>query len=65
MAYRFRLQGEKLRHQWEKECRPEIALVHASQVARECARDKIYQGSAIRVTDRDGNELATVAVGAD
>jgi hypothetical protein len=62
MTFRFRLHGSKLRHTWEKECRREAALVHAEQVARECAKDKVYEGTAIRVTDPDGNEVATVAI---
>lgn len=62
MTFRFRLHGSKLRHSWEKECRPEVALVHAQQVAGECAKDKTYEGTAIRVIDPDGNDFATVAI---
>jgi len=62
MSYRFRLRGKGLRHSWEKECRPEAAIRHASQVAREYANDDLYHGTDIRVMDRDGNEVAIVPV---
>ena len=62
MAYRFRLAGKGLRHSWEKECHAEAAMVHAAQVARECARDTIYQGVTIRVQDDVGDEIAIVQV---
>ena len=62
MAYRFRLHGKGLQHSWEKDCRPEAALAHANQVAREYAKDDLYHGTAIRVVDNAGNEVATVPV---
>lgn len=37
-------------------------MAHADQVARECARDTIYQGVTIRVMDDAGDEIATVPV---
>jgi hypothetical protein len=62
MTYRFRLVGKGLRHSWQKDCPTEAAMVHADQVARECARDTIYQDVAIRVMDDAGDEIATVPV---
>ena len=49
MTYRFRLRGKNLRHSWEKDCPPESAMAHANLVARECAKDALYEGTAIRV----------------
>ena len=65
MSYRFRLFGKGLRHSWEKECLSDTAMAHATQVARECARDGVYQGTAIRVIDDAGNEVAIVPVPKD
>jgi len=62
MAYRFRLRGKNLRHSWEKDCPPEGAMAHANLVARECAKDALYEGTAIRVMDDAGNEVAIVPV---
>ena len=62
MSYRFRLRGNGFRHSWEKECRPEVAMAHVTQVAREYARDSVYQDATIRVLDDDGNEVAIVPV---
>ena len=62
MTYRFRLRGKNLRHSWEKDCPPERAMVHANLVARECAKDSLYEGTAIRVMDEAGNEVAIVPV---
>jgi len=62
MAYRFRLRGKNLRHSWEKDCPPAGAMTHANLVARECAKDALYEGTSIRVTDDAGNEVAIVPV---
>ena len=37
-------------------------MAHATQVARECARDSVYRDATIRVLDGDGNEVAIVPV---
>ena len=37
-------------------------MAHANLVARECAKDAVYEGTAIRVMDDDGNEVAIVPV---
>jgi hypothetical protein len=62
MSYRFRLSGNGFRHSWEKECPAPVAMTHANQVARQCARDDVYQGATIRVMDQAGNEVAFVPV---
>ena len=62
MAYMFRLGGKGLKHSWQKECRREVALEHAQQVAREYASDGLYHGTDIRVLDRDCNEIAIILV---
>jgi hypothetical protein len=62
MSYRFRLGGQGLRHSWEKECPLQDALVHATEVAGECARDRLYDGASIAVTDDAGKEIAVVPV---
>jgi hypothetical protein len=62
MSYRFRLRGKGFRHSWEKECGSEVAMAHATQIAREFARDSVYQDATIRVLDGDGNEVAIVPV---
>ena len=62
MPYQFRLRGRGLRHSWEKECQPDVAMMHARQVAREYANDDRYHGTDIRVIDHDGIEVAIVPV---
>ena len=37
-------------------------MAHATQVAREYARDRVYQDATIRVFDDLGNEVAIVPV---
>jgi hypothetical protein len=61
-SFRFRLNGKGFRHAWEKECPLHDALRHADLVARECARDGIYDGAAIRVVDDTGKEVAVLPV---
>jgi hypothetical protein len=62
MSYRFRLRGTGFRHSWEKECKSEVAMAHATSVAREYARDSVYQDATIRVFDDLGNEVAIIPV---
>ena len=62
MAYRFRIRGQGFRHSWEKECTLHVALIQASEVAVECARDGLYEGAMIRVADEAGREIAIVPV---
>jgi hypothetical protein len=62
MSFRFRLHGNGFRHSWEKECKPEAAIAHATQVARAYARDSVYQDATIRVFDDLGTEVAVVPV---
>lgn len=62
MTYRFKLHGKRFRHSWEKECERAAALVHAKQVARECAKDGVYAGSELLVTDAAGQKVASLAV---
>ena len=64
MAYRFQLSGKGLRHSWQKECPPAVAPRYAAMVAREYAKDPLYHGTAVLVTDRDGNEVAVIPVSA-
>ena len=65
MAFRFRLHGKGLRHSWEKECRPEVAIVHVTQVAREYAKDRLYEGTVIQVVDNEGNDVTAVPIPVD
>ena len=62
MTYRFRIRGQGFRHSWEKDCSLHVALIHASQVAGECAKDAVFEGAAIRVADETGREIAVVPV---
>ena len=62
MAYLFRLRGKGFRHFWEKECSLHDALIHASQVAGECANDVTYEGASVCVIDSAGKEVAVVPV---
>ena len=49
------LVGNGLRHAWQKDCwRRAVAVHHARQVARECARDEHYRGVVIEVLDSEG-----------
>jgi hypothetical protein len=51
MAYRFEMLGKRLRHVWEKDCTTHAALKHAEAVARECARNKVYDEATILISD--------------
>ena len=62
MAFRFQLSGNGLRHSWQKECLSTVAARYAAMVAREYAKDPLYHGAAVRVTDRDGNEVAAIPI---
>jgi hypothetical protein len=63
MKYHFRLMGNGLKHAWQKDCwRRAVAVHHARQVARECARDEHYRGVVIEVLDCEGNKIDVVPV---
>ena len=63
MKYQFRLNGNGLKHAWQKDCwRLGVAVRHARQVARECAREELYRGVVIEVLDSNGNTIEMVPV---
>jgi hypothetical protein len=62
MAFRFQLSGNGLRHSWQKECLSTVAPRYAAMVACEYAKDPLYHGTAVRVIDRNGNEVALIPV---
>jgi hypothetical protein len=62
MPCRFQLSGKGLRHSWQKDCPPTVAIRYAALVAREYAKDRVYHGTAVRVMDNAGNEVAVIPV---
>jgi hypothetical protein len=62
MSYRFKIVGRGFQHSLEKECDLQSAVVHASQVAKEYARDAAFQGATILVADEVGQQISIVPV---
>lgn len=62
MTFKFQIGGRGFRYTWQKDCQLHDALVHAGQVAGECARDEVYHGASVRVMEETGKDVAVLPV---
>jgi hypothetical protein len=62
MTHHFQIRGKRVRYCWRKVCLPDAAILHATQVARVCAQDRLYDGAVIRITDETHQEVAIVPI---
>jgi hypothetical protein len=62
MMHYFQIRGHRVRYCWRKDCLRDTAMLHAAQVARLCARDPVYDGAVIRITDEIHREVAIVPI---
>ena len=62
MTHYFQIRGNRVRYCWRKDCPPDMAIIHAAQVARVCAQDPVYDGAMIRVTDETHREVVIVPI---
>ena len=62
MTHYFQIRGNRVRYCWHKDCPRDTAIMHAAQVARGCAHDRVYDGAMIRVTDETHREVVIVPI---